>query len=132
MVDDAPEEGSSREDDRLSLARRSVSQDDSRATIALDRKRIDHALPDIEVRLTRDELLHGPSVELAIDLRPRPPYGWPLRPVKDTELQPRHIGSAPDQTVERIDLPDQVPLADAADRRVARQRSDLIASHRDQ
>ena len=69
--------------------------------------------------------LHGGGVKLAVGLRTRTAHGRPLAAVEHAELNAgRASATASHQAVERIDLADQMTLAEAADRRVARHRPD--------
>jgi hypothetical protein len=61
------------------------------------------------------ELADSGFIELSISLGARTPNGWPLRPVQQSELNSGFIGRAPHNTVERIDLPNQVTFPEPAD-----------------
>src|SRR4029077_129357 len=73
-----------------------------------------------------------PAIELAVGLRPRPPDGWPLRPVEQPELDSGAIRDDPHDAVERIDLAYEMAFAQAPDRRVARHLADGLDLVRDQ
>ena len=77
-------------------------------------------LDDVEVpAVPAYRRLHGLAVELAVGLRARALNGRPLGPVQHPELNAGRVGDAAHQSVERVDLPDQVALAQTANRRVA-------------
>jgi len=58
-----------------------------------------------------------------VGLRPRPAHRRSLAGIEDAELDAGPVGCAGHQAAERVDLLDQVALADAADGRVARHLS---------
>ena len=68
--------------------------------------------------------LHRCGIELAIGLRARPPHRRALAPVEHAKLDAGGIRDAAHQPVERVDLPDQMALAEPTDRRIARHRPD--------
>ena len=82
------------------------------------------AFDDGQIRRFADRLLHGGGVELAIGLGARTAHRRPLAPVQHAELDAALVGHPAHQAVERIDLADQMALAEPADRRIARHRAD--------
>ena len=92
------------------------------------RLRFDHG----EIRRFLDRLLHGSRVEPAVGLRPRTADRRTLATVEDAELNPPGIRHPAHQAVERIDLPDQMALAEPADCRVAGHSADGRKAVRDQ
>src|SRR6202007_2476970 len=62
--------------------------------------------------------------EPPIDLRPRPADGCALRAVEQAELDPGRVGEPAHHPVQGVDLPHEVALAQAADRRVAAHLAD--------
>jgi hypothetical protein len=76
--------------------------------------------------LRPDRRLHCRSIELAVGLRPRPLYGRPARPVEHPELNTGRIRDTPHQTIERVDLPNEMPFAKPPDRGIARHLADGI------
>jgi len=77
------------------------------------------ALENVEVRLRAQRFAHGAAVELAVALGARPLHRRTLAPIEHAEMNARGVGRARHDAVERVDLLDQMALADAADRRVA-------------
>jgi hypothetical protein len=53
-------------------------------------------------------------------------------PVKEPELDPRFVGQEPHKAAERVNLPDEVPLGEPADGRIAGHLGDVLEIHRDQ
>ena len=78
------------------------------------------AFHDFKICGCQDCGLHRLPVQLAVSLSARPLYGGTLGAVQHPELNASSIGDAAHQTVESIDFTDQMPLAEAADGRVAR------------
>ena len=77
------------------------------------------ALDDREAGRSLDQRAHGPPVERAVGLRPRPLDGRPLAAIEDAELDAGGVRGARHDPVQRVDLAHQMALADAADRRIA-------------
>ena len=96
---------------------------------------LDAALHDVEpeslafeerqIVLRRERGLHRAPIERAVGLSSRPADGRPLATVQHSKLNSARIGDATHEAIERVDLPDEMSLAEAADRRIAGQRSDL-------
>ena len=66
-----------------------------------------------------DRPLHGGGVELAVGLRARAAHRRALAAVEHAELDAALVGDPAHQAVERVDLADQMALAEPADRRIA-------------
>lgn len=64
--------------------------------------------------------LHGGSVEVSICLRPWPPHGGTLAAIEHPEVDSRAVDHPPHHAVQGVDLPHDVPLADAPNGWVAR------------
>ena len=97
--------------------------------IALDHQIIDRLLEQPEIRLVFQAAADGSAIQHAIGLRTRGTHGRPFAGVEDTELDTRLVCRDGHGTAQRIDFLDQVPLADATDRRVAThlpQRLDIV------
>ena len=71
-------------------------------------------------------------VERAVGLRARSADGRALAPVKHAELDAGPVGHAAHQAIERVDLADQVALAEPADRRIAGHLADGREAVREQ
>ena len=69
-------------------------------------------------------VLHRRPVELPVRLRPRTPDRRTLAPVEHPELDAGPVRGQTHDPVERVDLPDQMSLAETADRGVARHGAD--------
>ena len=81
-------------------------------------------LDDRQVRSRANRLLHRSRVELAVSLGARAAHRRALAAIEHPELNAAAVGHPAHQPVERIDLADQMALAEPADRRVARHRAD--------
>ena len=68
--------------------------------------------------------LHGPAIEFAVNLRPGTAYRRPLGAVQHAELDAGLVGQTAHDPVQGVDLPHQVPLAQAANGRVAAHLAD--------
>ena len=86
----------------------------------LVRLALDHA----EIGGLADGGLHRRGIELAVGLGTRTPHGRTLAAVEHAELDARRIGHPAHQPVERIDLADQMALAETADGGIAGHRAD--------
>ena len=93
-------------------------------TTPVTRSPVDHqvvarALEQREIRLVLEAAPNRRLVEQAIGLRPGRPHRRALGAVQDPELDAGLVGRRRHRAAQGIDLLDQMPLADAADRRVA-------------
>jgi len=68
-------------------------------------------------------ILHRRGVECPIHLRAWTLHCWSLASVEHAKLNSRLVCHSTDQSIERVDLPNQMALAKTANGRVARQRS---------
>jgi len=131
-VDEPPQEGSRGEHDgpcpELAPVRELEPGDSFAADYEVIRLGFDHC----EVRGGTNRLLHGPGVKPAVRLRARPAHGGPLATVEHAELDAGEIGDPPHKAVERVDLTDEMALAQAPDRRIARHRTDRHEAMGDQ
>ena len=84
------------------------------------------ASPSITLRLavSRDRGLHRGRIELAVGLGARTADGRTLAAIEHPELDAAGIGDPAHQAVERIDLADQMALAEPADGGIAGHRAD--------
>ena len=113
-----------RHDDGPGVEARPASRDDSRDPTSVVDEILRHAFDELEVRRFGEGLRSEPRVERLVALCPRTPHRRAARAIEDLELDPRGVGEAPHQAAERVDLPDELPLREAADRRVARHPRD--------
>ena len=96
-----------------------IQQSDAAHDTIRDLDIIDFALDHVQVGLGSDRSLHGVAIELAIRLGARAADGRALAAVKHPELNAGLVGNASHQTVQRIDLANEVALAKTADCRIA-------------
>ncbi len=100
--------------------------------VAFDDQVVDSRLEQPQVRLGLETAPDGRAVEDPVRLGPRSANRGALARVQRTELDPRLIGGNRHGAAERIDLPYEVPLADAADRGVARHLAEGLQGVREQ
>ena len=82
-----------------------------------------------QVLLVLQSATNRRAVQHAVSLRTRSPNCRPLAAVKNAELDTRFVGGSGHRAAQRVDLLDQVALANATDRRVAAhlaQRLDVV------
>ena len=84
------------------------------------------------LRLLAEQILHGLAIELAVGLGARAAHGRALAPVQHPELDAAAIGRPRHHAVERIDLADEMALAEPADRRIAGHHADGLGLMRHQ
>ena len=128
-VDPASEEGADREHHRAGAKAQAHRGDDAGDAAALEDQVVGRLLEKIEVRLALQHRPHRGLVEHAVGLGARGAHRGSLAGIEDAELDPRPVGGPRHQAAERVDLLDQVPLADAADGGVAAhlaQRLDVV------
>ena len=63
------------------------------------------------------------GVKPSIRLRPRTAYGRSFAAVQYAKLDTREVGRSPHQPIERVDFPDEMPLAEPANGGIARHRA---------
>ena len=90
----------------------------------LDQEVVDLAFDDRQIRRLPDRLLHRRRIELAIGLGARTAHRRSFAAIEHAKLNAAGIGDPAHQAVQRIDLADQMALAEAADRRIAGHRAD--------
>ena len=76
-------------------------------------------LDHIEIGLCHNGALHGLTIELAVGLCPWATNGRALAAVEHPELNPGRVGDMAHQPAQGVDLPHQMPFAQATNRRVA-------------
>ncbi len=89
-------------------------------------------LEDGQVRLIFELFADRHAIQLAVGLRARGAYRRTLAPVQNTKLDTSLVRGQRHLAAERIDFPDQVTLADAADGRVAGHLPERIDAVRQQ
>jgi hypothetical protein len=80
---------------------------------------IHHGLADIQPGLGFQHLLHTPSIEIPVILRPRALDGQAFAGVEAPELDPRLIGAPGHLPAKGVDLFDQMPFGQTANGRIA-------------
>ena len=76
--------------------------------------------------------MHGIAIQAPIGLRARSSHRWAFGSIEDPELNAGRIGDAAHETVERVDLTDQMALAQTADGWVAGHHADCRPTLRQQ
>jgi hypothetical protein len=87
--------------------------------VALDHQVIDRSLEHGQVFLRLDDAPDRHPVQVAVGLAARRAHGRALGGVEGSPLDAGQVGSMGHRPAQRVDLLDQVALADAADGRVA-------------
>jgi hypothetical protein len=123
----APEERAGREDHGSRFERAPVGQIQSGHPPAAEAKRSGLPFHHLQALLGAEHAVDRRPVEPAVGLHPRPAYGGALAGVEHPVVDPRFVGRTADPPVEGVNLSNQMALAQPADRRIARHRSDLIA-----
>ena len=91
-------------------------RDDADDAVAFDHQVVDRLLEQRQVAAGFRGGGGSPPVEHAVGLRARRAHGRALARVEDAELDAGLVGRDGHRAAERVDLLDQVALADAADR----------------
>ena len=130
-VDEAVEEGSGGDDHRLAEEFVGLGADACNALIP-EQQFLHHALGDVEVRLSLQHPAHFCLVLVHLGLAARAASRRAARGVEHAELDSSGVRDLAHFAAERVNLLDEVPLADSADGRIARHLRDGVAGHRDQ
>jgi len=101
-----------------------AEQDAGDPIVAVEQQILGRALDDLEPWRFRQQCQDGLPIEFAVGLRARAADRGTLAAVENAELNAGPIDGAAHDAVERVDLAHQVPLAEPADRRVARHLAD--------
>ena len=131
-MDEPAQEGPCRQHHGAAAERPPVSQrhagDDAIGNCEID----DLAFDNLKTRLCLDRRAHRLAIELAVGLSSRPAHRRTLAAVEQAKLDPGCIRDPAHQPVERVDLTNQVTLAEATDRRIAGHHTDGVGAERDQ
>ena len=92
----------------------------------LEEQAIDEFLAEIEPRHLLHESLHLELVVPFVGLGPGAVHRRPLGAVEDTEVDPSGVDRPPHEPSQGVDLANELPLADAADGRVAAHLADGV------
>ena len=87
---------------------------------------------DFEPGLLGQQVLNGLPVQLAVGLGARSAHRRALGEVEGAELDTAPVDGPAHDAVQRIDLADQMALAQSADRRIARHLADRLDPGREQ
>ena len=121
-----------REHNRRCFERDSGYGHDAAYRLAVDQQVAGLLLEQREVRLVLQDGSDRLPVELAVGLRARGPYCRTLAGIEGAELDAGSIRGARHDAAQRIDLADQVALADAADGRIAAHLTERLDALRQQ
>ncbi|GGD21499.1 hypothetical protein GCM10011358_02460 [Sinisalibacter lacisalsi] len=131
-MNDAAQESSGGQDNRASLQVGAVRQPYAIDRVAGHQQFHHLALDEIQQICRRDLFGHRGTIKPAIRLRPRSLHRWPLAAVQQSKLDPRAIGYAAHDAVERVDLADEMALPKSTNRGVARHHAKIGRAERDQ
>ncbi len=118
-VNQPRQEGPGRQDDRVGLELNADLRNHPGDTVAVDQQILDRLLEEREPRSSFEPSPDRPAIEHTVSLRPGRTNRRALAGVENPELDPRLVGGERHCPAERIDLLDQMPLADPPDRRIA-------------
>ncbi len=119
-VDQAAQKGSGGQHRCAAMDRRSVgAQNAGQTTIASNLEVLDRTCPYRQPRCLGQHPLDRPTVQRPISLGARSTHRRPFAAVQQFEMDARRVRCAAHQTIQRIDLAHQVPLANSANRRIA-------------
>ena len=118
-MDQAVQEGAGGEHHGAGADLAAIGGDDAGDIAMLDDQVLDRSLDHLEVRRGADRCLHRPAVELAVGLGAGALHRRALAAVQHAELDAGGIGHLSHQAVERVDLADEMPLAEPANGRIA-------------
>ena len=118
-MDPAAQERADRQNDARRSELDAARGEAARHAFAVHDEVRDLLLEDHEIGLSLEHPTDGPLVELAIGLRPRRADRRTLARVQGAKLDAGLVGRERHGTAERIDLLDQMPLADPADGGIA-------------
>ena len=128
----AAEEGAGGEHHRPGRQLASVGKQQARHPPALEPQGARFALDHLQPRLPVDQVVDRLPVAAPVGLDPGPPHRGALAGVEHPIVDRGLVRGAGDQAVIRVDLADEMALAEPAHRRVARHRADLVAAEADQ
>jgi hypothetical protein len=123
-MDQAPQEGAGGDDDCPCPQQPAIGQPNTADSPVRHNQLVGLAFDHLETGGLADRSLHRGGIELAVGLGPGAADRGTLAAVEHAELDPAGIGHAAHQAVERIDLADQMTLAETADGGIAGHRAD--------
>ncbi len=98
--------------------------------VSIDEERIGFGFDDVEMFLRLENVAHPARVGVLVGLSARRPDRRSLAAVEHAELDPGGVDGAAHLAAERVDLAHQMPLAQAADGRVARHEGNALPTQR--
>ena len=122
-MDQSPKKGPGGNDHGTCRERPAVSKPNAGDVAIGDNQLVCLALHHAQIGDLNDRRLHRRSVKFSIRLGAWSTHGRTLAPVQHAKLNASGIGGAPHQTIQRVDLADEVALAETSDRRIAGHRS---------
>ena len=128
-MDQPVEEGTGSEDDGGRSEPNAQLRDHTGDPVAFDADVIHRLLEQGQIGLVLQPLADRRLVEHTVRLGARGAHRRTLRGVENAELNAAFVGGRGHRTTERVDFLDQMPFADAADRRIAThltQRLDIV------
>ncbi len=125
-IKNSAEEGPSAENNALGGKRRTIGKIDAEHSPPIHPQGGHFARYHFEVTLRGQHALNSRTEQHPVRLDARSPDRAPLRAIEHAIMDCRSIGGAAHQPIERIDLADQMALADSADRRVAAHRPNCL------
>ena len=123
-MDQAAQEGAGRQHDRAGAEAAAVGRHDARCAAGLDDQIVDLAFDDFEIFGLGQRALDRRGVEPAVLLRAGAADRGSFAAIEQAKLDAAFVGAASHQPVERVDLADEMALAEPADRGVAGHRAD--------
>ena len=115
-----------RREQPLTIARDDAAHPRRAVRQPLDDEVLDGCLVDAKSWDGKNRLAHRRAVQFAVRLSARALDGRPLATVEHAEVDAALVDGAPHDAVQRIDLADEVALADPTDRRVARHLANRV------
>ena len=109
-----------------------IAKPDAGGGTVVDEEVVGLPLDHRQVRASADRLLHRSGVEPPIGLRPRAPDRRSLAPIENAKLDAALVGDPAHQSVEGIDLADEMALAQAADGGIAGHGADGVEAMGDE
>ena len=111
-MNDAAQERAGRDDDSAADECAPIGQGDPGGGTSIAENARGFAFDDSQVRRFHYERLHRVPIETPIGLGTRTLYGGTLAAIEEAELNPRLIRRARHQTIEGVNLANEVPLAE--------------------
>ena len=118
-MDQPAQEGAGGENHGAGADLTAVCGDDSSRVAPFDDEVLDRGLDHVQVRRGADRRLHGLAVELAVGLGAGALHRRAFAAVQHAELDAGLVGDPAHQPVQRVDLADEMALAEPADGRIA-------------